>query len=53
MYRLAGFPLHDITYRTIDETLLEVDAVSRDEVAAVAAEFLDPERQNTVWLGPH
>jgi predicted Zn-dependent peptidase len=53
MYRLAGFPLHNITYRTIDETLLEIDAVSRDEVAAVAAEFLDPGRQTTVWLGPH
>jgi predicted Zn-dependent peptidase len=53
MYRLAGFPLHHITYRTIDETLLEIDAVSRDDLAAVAAEFLHPERQTTVWLGPH
>jgi predicted Zn-dependent peptidase len=53
MYRLAGFPLHHITYRTIDQTLLDIDAVSRDDVAGVAAEFLHPERQTTVWLGPH
>jgi predicted Zn-dependent peptidase len=53
MYRLAGFPLHSITYRTIDETLLEIEAVSRDEVAEVAAEFLNPGRQTAVWLGPH
>jgi predicted Zn-dependent peptidase len=53
MYRLAGFPLHDIPYRTIDEALREIDGVSRDEVAAVASEFLDPDRQTTVWLGPH
>jgi predicted Zn-dependent peptidase len=53
MYRLAGFPLHEITYRTIDEALLEIDAVTRDDIAAVAAEFFDPARQTTVWLGPH
>jgi predicted Zn-dependent peptidase len=53
MYRLAGVPLHGITYRTIDETLREIDAVSGDDVAAVAAEFLDPERMTAVWLGPH
>jgi predicted Zn-dependent peptidase len=53
MYRLAGFPLQGISYRTIDETLQEIDAVSADGVAAVAAEFLNPERQTAVWLGPH
>jgi predicted Zn-dependent peptidase len=53
MYRLAGFPLHDLPYRTIDEALLEIDRVSRDDIAHVAAEFLDPARHTTVWLGPH
>jgi predicted Zn-dependent peptidase len=52
MYRLAGFPLNEVSYRTIDETLGEIEAVRRDEVAAVAEEFLDPERQTAVWLGP-
>jgi predicted Zn-dependent peptidase len=52
MYRLAGFPLNEVSYRTIDETLGEIEAVRRSEVAAVAEEFLDPERQTAVWLGP-
>jgi predicted Zn-dependent peptidase len=52
MYRLAGFPLNEVSYRTIDETLGEIQAVRQEEVAAVAAEFMDPERQTAVWLGP-
>ncbi|MEE8117452.1 MAG: pitrilysin family protein [Gemmatimonadales bacterium] len=52
MHRLAGFPLNDEPFSTIDQTLREIEAVSADEVAAVAAEFLAPERQTTVWLGP-
>jgi len=52
MYRLAGFPLHELSYRSIDDTLLDIDAVSVDDVANVAAEFLLPGRQTTVWLGP-
>jgi predicted Zn-dependent peptidase len=52
MYRLAGFPLHALSYRSIDETLRDIDAVSADDVAAVAAEFFLPERQTAVWLGP-
>jgi predicted Zn-dependent peptidase len=53
MYRLAGFPLHEVSYRSLDETLRDIEAVSSDAVAAVAAEFLAPERQTAVWLGPH
>jgi predicted Zn-dependent peptidase len=52
MYRLASFPLNEVSYRTIDETLGEIAAVGPDEVASVAEEFLDPERQTAVWLGP-
>ncbi len=52
MYRLAGFPLNEVSYHTIDETLREIEAVRQDEVAAVAGEFLDAERQTAVWLGP-
>jgi predicted Zn-dependent peptidase len=52
MYRLAGFPLHALSYRSIDDTLREIDAVSADDVASVAAEFFLPGRQTSVWLGP-
>ena len=53
MHRLAGFPLHELSYRSIDELLRDIDAVAQDAIAAVAAEFLPPERQTAVWLGPH
>jgi predicted Zn-dependent peptidase len=52
MYRLAGAALYAEPYRTMDDTLREIDAVTPDEVAAVAAEFFAPERQVVVWLGP-
>jgi predicted Zn-dependent peptidase len=52
MYRLAGFPLHGEEYRTLDQTLAEIDAVDAGTVSAVAAEFFDPARQTVVWLGP-
>ena len=52
MYRLAGFPLNEVSYRTIDTTLREIEEVDQRTVAAVAEEFLDPERQTAVWLGP-
>jgi predicted Zn-dependent peptidase len=52
MYRLAGFPLHEVSYRSIDETLADIEAVAPDEIAGVASEFLTPGRQTAVWLGP-
>ncbi len=52
MGRLAGFVLHDDEYRPLDQMLAEIDAVTRDEVADVAAEFFAPERQTVVRLGP-
>lgn len=52
MGRLAGFVLHDDRYRPLDETLAEIDAVTPDDVGAVAAEFFAPERQTVVRLGP-
>jgi predicted Zn-dependent peptidase len=52
MGRLAGFTLHDDPYRPLDRMLAEIDAVSADEIAAVAAEFFPPERQTVVRLGP-
>ena len=52
MYRLAGSALYREAYKTIDAVLAEVDAVTADQVAAVASEFYAPDRQVVVWLGP-
>jgi predicted Zn-dependent peptidase len=52
MARLAGFSLHDDPYRPLDRMLAEIDAVSADDIHAVAAEFFPPERQTVVRLGP-
>ena len=52
MGRLAGFTLHDDRYRSLDEMLADIDAVTADEIAAVAGEFFPAERQTVVRLGP-
>ncbi|HXE58169.1 MAG TPA: pitrilysin family protein [Gemmatimonadales bacterium] len=52
MNRLAGLTLHDEPYRPLDRLLADIDAVTRDDVAALAAEFFDPARQTVVRLGP-
>jgi predicted Zn-dependent peptidase len=52
MARLAGFTLYDDYYRPLDDMLAAVDAVTPDEIAAVAAEFFPAERQSLVILGP-
>jgi predicted Zn-dependent peptidase len=52
MGRLAGFVLHGDRYRPLDEMLAEIDAVTEDDVAGVAAEFFTPDRQTVVRLGP-
>ncbi|UCD25190.1 MAG: insulinase family protein, partial [Gemmatimonadota bacterium] len=53
MYRLATFALYDEQYRTIDHVLTEIDRVSHEQVAQVGHEFLNPDRQTIVWLGPN
>ncbi|MGN6390998.1 MAG: M16 family metallopeptidase [Gemmatimonadales bacterium] len=52
MGRLAGFVLHEDEYRPLDRMLAEIDGVTADEIAAVAAEYFAPERQTVVRLGP-
>ena len=51
MGRLAGFVLHADEYRPLDRMLAEIDAVTPDAIAEVAAEFFAPERQTVVRLG--
>ncbi|HWA57312.1 MAG TPA: pitrilysin family protein [Gemmatimonadales bacterium] len=53
MNRLATFALHQQPYRTLDMVLAEIDAVTRDQVSALAAEYFAPERQTMVRLGPN
>ncbi len=52
MSRLAGTELHQDRYRTLDEVLAEIDAVSAEDVAALTSVFFAPERQTVVRLGP-
>ena len=52
MYRAASSALYDESYRTLDETLALIDAISAADVAAVCREFFDPSRQTVLSLGP-
>ncbi len=52
MSRLVSHVLQDEPYRPIDEVLRRVEGVTTEETAALAAEFLVPERMTTVRLGP-
>ncbi|CAN5582891.1 pitrilysin family protein [soil metagenome] len=52
MYRCAGVELYGEPYHTLDEMLALVDAITVEEVAAVARDFFGPERQTVVSLGP-
>ncbi len=52
MNRLAAHVLQDENYRSLDEVIRLVDAVSLDDAAQLAAEFLPPERMTMVRLGP-
>ena len=51
LHRLAGFALYDEPFMTVDELMAHVDAVTLDDVAAVA-EYFDPDRQVVLRLGP-
>jgi predicted Zn-dependent peptidase len=52
MHRLAGTVLHADRYRRLDEILAEIDAVTTESIAALAAEYFEPDRWCTVRLGP-
>lgn len=52
LQRLAGFALYDEPFLTLDELMAKLDAVTLDEVAGVAEEYFDPERQVVLRLGP-
>jgi len=52
MYRLASTAVYSEPYRSLDDVLRTVEALTADEVSAVAREFFDPDRQTVVSLGP-
>ncbi len=52
MNRLAAVALHDDHYRPLNQLLADIDAVTGDEVAALAREYFDPARQTVLRLGP-
>jgi len=52
LHRLAGTALFDEPFRTMEETMRCVDAVTPDEIAALAAEYFAPDRQTVLRLGP-
>lgn len=52
MYRCASVELYGEPYRTLDEMLAQIDAVTPEQLADVAREFFDPTRQTVVSLGP-
>ncbi len=52
LYRLAGFVLHGEPHETLDESLAKIDAVTGEEVQAVAAEFYASDDLFLLDLGP-
>ncbi|MEP6989797.1 MAG: pitrilysin family protein, partial [bacterium] len=52
MYRCAGVELYGEPYRSLDEMLALVDAVTEEQVAEVARDFFGPGQQTVVSLGP-
>jgi predicted Zn-dependent peptidase len=52
LHRLAGTELYDEPFRSMDEITALVDAVTLDDVAALAAAFFPPDRQSLLRLGP-
>ncbi len=53
MYRLASTAVYGEPYRSLDEVLRTVEALTADEVSVLAEEFFAPERQTVVSLGPN
>lgn len=52
LHRLAGTELYGEPFRTMDEITALVEAVTLDDVAALAADYFPPDRQSLLRLGP-
>ena len=52
MYRAAAVELYGEPFRTLDETLALVNAVTPELIASLASEFFAPDKQTVLSLGP-
>ncbi|MCU0635664.1 MAG: insulinase family protein [Gemmatimonadaceae bacterium] len=52
MARAAAPDVHDEPYRSLDDVLAEIDAVTMEQVAQVCATVLHPAQQTVLSLGP-
>jgi predicted Zn-dependent peptidase len=52
MYRAAAVELYGEPFRTLDESLALVDAVTEEDIRHVAREYFAPDRQTVLSLGP-
>ena len=52
MYRAASVELYDEPYRTVDEVLTLIDAITVEDVASVARTYFVPDQMTVVSLGP-
>ena len=52
MYRAASVELYGEPYRTLDEVLALVDAITPEQIQQVAQEYFTPDRMAVVSLGP-
>lgn len=50
--RVVGTALYEEPFHTAEQLLAKMEAVTADDIAALAAEYLDPARQTVVRLGP-
>lgn len=52
MYRAASTTLYDEPYRTVDELMALVDAITDEQVREISREYFNPDRQILVSHGP-
>src|SRR6185437_9355389 len=52
MYRAASVELYGEPFRTLDQLLAQIDAITDEDVHAVGREFFEPGRFTVVSLGP-
>jgi predicted Zn-dependent peptidase len=51
MYRAAGVALYDEPFRSLDDVLALIEAITPESVAEVSAAYFDPDRQTVLALG--
>ncbi|HEX6064911.1 MAG TPA: pitrilysin family protein [Longimicrobiales bacterium] len=52
LQRLAGTALYDEPYLSLEELMQRVEAVTHDDILALADEYFDPDKQVVLRLGP-